>query len=142
MQQQRMSFLARMMREVKVKGSTTQNRWWVNDCLVLIAKKAWLRPAWEDTTQQWYNWVHEKKNDEETKREEKSASSLLDELFPARNEEQAFLQRITNPAAWSSGKVGGRCQTLKEMRREDERVAESLAVGHLGAKRGRQAVEE
>ena len=51
------------------KGSMdAQNRWWVAELLAKVWDKACTQTGWEDTMQEWYEWLENmKKKDENEK---------------------------------------------------------------------------
>ena len=51
------------------------------NCWLLIVKKTWFRPQWEDTVQQWYRWLHEKEKKDEKKRREEEHQKLVGRMM-------------------------------------------------------------
>ena len=68
-QQQRMAIMKHLMKKIRSKGGIdAKNRWWVAELLAKDYEKAWSHTGWEDTMQNWYEWLeHMKKKDEKEK---------------------------------------------------------------------------
>ena len=79
--------------------------------LAADCKEEKLHAEWEDTVQQWYNWLHEKKKNRKKKKKKKKDEDTREEehqkLVIRRNSRDEggayFLHRITKLAAWRGG---------------------------------------
>ena len=70
---------------------------------LLMAKGRGITKNWEDTVQQWYNWLHEKKKKcekVEEKRRVEEHQKLVGQLSPSAEGGADFLHIIAKPAAW------------------------------------------
>ena len=90
-------------------------RRWVSDLLVAHCNRAWLHPDWEDTLQQWYNWLNEKKKKDGGKRREEEHQKLVSRTISSAEGTAGSLHRITKAAAWR-----GCLQVLEELAEDAE----------------------
>ena len=81
-----------------------QSSWWISELLAAECKKAWCHPEWDTAMHQWYNWLHERKKDEEQRRAEERQK--LASRFISSAEGAGFLHRITKPTARRGGLAG------------------------------------
>ena len=59
-------YCERSDKKSRSKGSTdAENRWWVAELLAKDCKKAWTHTGWEDTMQQWCEWLEDMKSKDE-----------------------------------------------------------------------------
>ena len=65
-QQQRMKITKGLTNKIRSRGRMdAENRWWVTELLAAGCEKAWIHPGWEDTIQEWYEWLKRMKKEDE-----------------------------------------------------------------------------
>ena len=69
---------------------------------MLIAKKCGSATEWENTTQQWYNWLCEMKKKDEERRMDVEHQKLASRMIRSA-EARTGLHKITKATAWRGG---------------------------------------
>ena len=100
-QQQRTVIMKDLTRKIRSTGRVdAKNRWWVSELLATDCENACVHTGWEDTMQEWYNWLEDMKKKDELKNMEGMHQRKVEQMIKSAEGSAGLLHRITKPTPW------------------------------------------
>ena len=121
-----------MRKKIRSKGRMdAESRWWVSELLAADCEKAWIHTGWEDTLQEWCQWLEEMKNKDDEEKMEEIHQHKVAQMIKSAEGSAGFLHKISKPTAWGAGGRGRGGAHISVTEEKDARLLVEEALPRL-----------